>query len=78
MVNGKYKFIGLEERPELMRLTDPIDIVKTRIASIEKQMQKLAVRLKKGEITCEEFVREYNILKVLIGGYKELLSGLDR
>jgi len=76
VIMGEYSPIELEEKPELTRLTDLADTIKTRIASIEKQMQKLAEKLGKGEITYEEFDREYNRLKILLAGYKELLSSL--
>ncbi len=76
VIKGEYKPLELEERPELVKLTDLADIIKTRIASIEKQMQELAVKLGRGEITQEEFDREYNRLKILLAGYKELLSSL--
>ncbi len=76
VIKSEHTPLELEKQPELVKITDLADVIKTRIAKLEKQMQELAEKLAKGEITHEEFSREYEKLKTLITGYKELLSSL--
>lgn len=76
VIKSEHTPIEMEKQPELLRLTDLADVIKTRIARLEQQVGELVAKFARKEISIEEFDREYNRLKTLIEGYRELLSSI--
>jgi len=76
IIKGEHKPIELEQPPHKARLSDLVEVIKLRIANLEKELEKLSQKLVNKEITPEEFDKEYAKIKALITGYKELLSSL--
>lgn len=76
VVKSEHKPVELEEGISLTKLSSLADEVKARLAVTEKQLHELAVKLSKGEISREQFDKEYSRLKILIEGYKEILASL--
>ncbi|HDD26343.1 MAG TPA: ABC transporter ATP-binding protein [Acidilobales archaeon] len=52
------------------------ELVKMRLASIQKEIDELMRQLREGKITIEQFVSKYNKIKNLENALKELLSSI--
>ncbi|MEM2235248.1 MAG: ABC transporter ATP-binding protein [Desulfurococcaceae archaeon] len=76
VIKSEHKPVELEEGISLTKLSSLADEVKARLAVTEKQLHELAVKLSRGEISREQFDKEYSRLKILIEGYKEILASL--
>ncbi|WFO74590.1 ABC transporter ATP-binding protein [Desulfurococcaceae archaeon MEX13E-LK6-19] len=76
VIKSEHTPIELEREPHLVKLTDLAEIIKTRIAKLEQQMDELVAKFARKEISRDEFDKEYNRLKILIEGYKELLASI--
>ncbi|ADI31736.1 ABC transporter ATP-binding protein [Staphylothermus hellenicus] len=55
---------------------DLAEIIKNKLASVEKAMEELVKKLKDGEISMEEFDRRYNKLRYQMEALKEILRSL--